>query len=161
MSEKLRQIVADGLVVDLHRFVDAVWDSAPFQAMGSEIERAFAASMIVSAQLNQKYEVRLARDDKPFVGWFLEPQGEIGNYRVDFLFGRGDQPELGDCVVVECDGHDFHDRTPEQAARDKARDRFLNLHVKAVLRFTGREIYRDVSGCCIEALNVLHREQMK
>lgn len=157
MSSTLRKIVAASLSVELERFVDRNWDSKPFQKMGSEIERAFAGCFLIGTQLSG-HDTRLGMPDKPFMGWFLVPQFEIGQYRVDFLFGRGDRPTVAECVVVECDGHDFHEKTPEQAARDKARDRFLNLHVKAVLRFTGREIYRDPNGCVVEALEVLHRE---
>jgi very-short-patch-repair endonuclease len=89
-----------------------------------------------------------------FDGDHLWPQAHIGNYRVDFLFvnvSRGRRR----LVVVECDGHDFHERTKEQAAADKARDRFLVGHGYQVLRFTGSEIYRDPFGCWAETLNVL------
>lgn len=160
MSENLRRIVTESLVGELGRFVDRHWESKPFQKMGSEIERAFAASFLIGTQLSG-HDTRLGMPEKPFKGWFLAPQFEIGKYRVDFLFGRGDRLGAGDCVAVECDGHDFHEKTRDQAARDKARDRYLNLHVKAVLRFTGREIYRDAGACVVEALHVLHRESGK
>lgn len=160
MSEKLRKIVADALMYDLEKFVDRHWESPDFKAMGSEIERAFATCLLAGPQL-AGHNMRIGFPKEPFSGWFLVPQHEIGQFRVDFVFGRGRYPDLMDCVIVECDGHEFHDKTPEQAARDKSRDRFLNLHAKAVLRFTGREIYRDVYGCVIEALNVLHREGRK
>jgi hypothetical protein len=60
-------------------------------------------------------------------------------------------------IVVEADGHDFHERTKEQAARDKRRDRELQTAGWTVLRFTGTEIWRDVRACveqiieCIDA----------
>jgi very-short-patch-repair endonuclease len=46
-------------------------------------------------------------------------------------------------VAVECDGFDFHERTKEQAQRDKARDRDLQSLGWVVARFTGSEIIRD------------------
>lgn len=46
-------------------------------------------------------------------------------------------------IVVECDGHEFHEKTKEQAERDKSRDRALTTSGWRVLRFTGREIWRD------------------
>jgi very-short-patch-repair endonuclease len=71
----------------------------------------------------------------------LTPQYEIGNYRVDFLlryfFGS---PQYDVKIVIECDGHDYHDRTPEQATRDKRRDRELVSMGYIVLRYTGSEI---------------------
>lgn len=46
-------------------------------------------------------------------------------------------------IAIECDGHDFHERTAEQAERDRSRDRALTATGWSVLRFTGREIWRD------------------
>jgi hypothetical protein len=46
-------------------------------------------------------------------------------------------------VAVECDGHAFHDTTPEQAAWDRARDRALQAVGWSVARFTGTEITRE------------------
>ena len=73
-------------------------------------------------------------------------QEKIGKYRVDFLIktlgGRGEA-----LLVVECDGHEFHERTKEQAARDRSRDRELSLAGYTVMRFTGSEIYRDPIKC--------------
>lgn len=46
-------------------------------------------------------------------------------------------------VAIECDGHDFHEKTKEQAARDKQRDRDLQSIGWAVARFTGSEIFKN------------------
>lgn len=46
-------------------------------------------------------------------------------------------------IAIECDGHEFHERTPDQAERDRSRDRALTADGWIVLRFTGREIWRD------------------
>lgn len=53
-------------------------------------------------------------------------------------------------VIVECDGHDFHERTPDQAAHDKSRDRAICTAGFVVIRFTGREIHRDALKCANE-----------
>src|ERR1041384_1385190 len=45
----------------------------------------------------------------------------IGSYRVDILLAGFVH------LAIECDGHDFHDRTKQQAAYDRARDRELLL----------------------------------
>lgn len=78
------------------------------------------------------------------------PQAQIQKlkWRVDFFivlptFGRGLPPKL----VIECDGHDFHERTKDQAARDRKRDRDLQALSIPILRFTGSEIYRDLDHC--------------
>lgn len=80
----------------------------------------------------------------------MQLQREIGNFRVDFLVTA---PETRGAFVVECDGHDFHERTKQQAQRDKGRDRqILAQHGWPTIRFTGSEIYRDVTNCADEVL---------
>lgn len=68
-----------------------------------------------------------------------------GNYRLDFAV----DPE-GSKIAIECDGHEFHERTKEQAARDKSRDRALQAAGWRVLRFTGSEIFADPGKCASE-----------
>jgi hypothetical protein len=71
-------------------------------------------------------------------------------YRIDIAiewmttFGTvAPQDRIKVWLAVECDGHDYHERTAEQAARDKARDRALQALGWTVARFTGREIVAD------------------
>lgn len=58
-------------------------------------------------------------------------------------------------IIVELDGHDFHERTPEQAQKDKSRDRELQAKGWHVLRFTGREVLRDPWLCLNEVETLL------
>ena len=76
------------------------------------------------------------------------------------LSGRRIRPDFvvldrGVKVVVECDGHEFHERTKEQAENDKSRDRLLSSRGWKVLRFTGSEIYRDPVGCVNEIEGII------
>jgi very-short-patch-repair endonuclease len=84
------------------------------------------------------------------------PQVTIGDYRVDFLVLHLEGIEGLGGVVIECDGHDYHERTKEQAARDKARDRDLQEQGYKVFRFTGSEIWRDTIGCADQPLRIAH-----
>lgn len=82
----------------------------------------------------------------------LEVEGK--KYRIDFLVaalinGRAIE------VAVECDGHDFHEKTKDQAQRDKSRDRALQRKGITTLRFTGSEIYQNPRRCAKEVMNVL------
>lgn len=150
------QVIA-GLQADVAAAVMEFWDSDYSQKCQSEIERSFAASVLLALTFHGT-RIGASREHAKAdgVGQFLEPQFVIGDYRVDFLYGRTDHPDLLKCIAIECDGHEFHDRTKEQAARDKARDRYLSARVGRVLRFTGSELYRDPMACGIEATKVLH-----
>jgi very-short-patch-repair endonuclease len=91
----------------------------------------------------------------------LGQQVTLGQYRVDFLLGASDVRRTRH-IAIECDGHDFHERTAAQAERDRSRDRWMQAHGYIVLRFTGREIYRNPAGCAgeiFEALMSLRRNE--
>lgn len=95
-------------------------------------------------------------------------QQKIEDYRVDFVLGRiqysvqvSEDGAPGKEVlirlpllVVECDGHNFHERTKEQAQNDKSRDRRLNALGYRVLRFTGSEIHNRPKECALEIDNL-------
>lgn len=71
-------------------------------------------------------------------------QVKIEGYRVDFLLThRKGGDVFPRAVVVECDGHEFHERTKEQAESDKRRDRDLQSKALPVFRVTGTEIWRS------------------
>jgi hypothetical protein len=55
-------------------------------------------------------------------------------------------PEMA-TLIVETDGHDFHERTKLQASYDRKRDRNITLHGFRVIRFTGSDVYNDAEFC--------------
>lgn len=58
-------------------------------------------------------------------------------------------------IAVECDGHNYHERTKEQARHDRSRDRALTAAGWTVLRFTGSEIHRDAGSCADEVMRIV------
>jgi very-short-patch-repair endonuclease len=87
----------------------------------------------------------------------IEHQLKIKNYIVDFCIEIKKENEKGDefiisKYIIECDGHDFHEKTKEQARKDKKRDRDLIALGYKVLRFTGSEIYNNYEDL-IEEIN--------
>lgn len=77
------------------------------------------------------------------------PQHTEGGYRIDFAV-KVTAAKREAWIAVECDGHDFHERTKQQAARDKARDRALTAAGYRILRFTGSEIHAEPMKCAIQ-----------
>ncbi len=85
----------------------------------------------------------------------ITPQHEIDaggrTYRADLFVEYTNLPTgTTKRVVVEADGHDFHERTKEQAKRDRQRDRDMQGEGYSVLRFTGSEIHADAAKCASE-----------
>jgi hypothetical protein len=74
-------------------------------------------------------------------------------YRVDLALLLADRKAGRRAfVVVELDGHDFHDRTKEQAERDRRRDRNLQALGWRVARFTGSQAHRGLVDVVEEIL---------
>jgi very-short-patch-repair endonuclease len=98
--------------------------------------------------------VRWKRDQwgvKGFLGDVcIQPQYTIDQYRVDFLVEKG-----GKGWVIELDGHDFHEKTKDQASRDKRRDRFLIGKGYTVLRYTGSEVWANPDACAKEIFSLV------
>lgn len=127
----------------------------------SPIELAFAAVFSISATL-AGLDVRWGPVDSkigPPQYLMIQPQAVIGEYRVDFLCSVVDVRGviMSECIVVECDGHEWHEKTKEQAARDKARDRVLQMSVGKVVHFTGSELFRSPGACAHEVLELIGR----
>lgn len=100
----------------------------------------------------------------PKLALVISPQTQIGPYRVDFLLARAQKFRDFENVIfraIECDGHDYHERTKEQAAKDKARDRYLLRCGVTTMRFTGSEIYNNALSCGFEAIEVFAEAWMK
>lgn len=95
----------------------------------------------------------------------IQPQVVLYGCRVDFLITMNTVHEnnagiqvFSKQAIIECDGHEFHERTKEQASRDRERDRNLQLQGLPVLRFTGSDIWQDVFRCAEEVLNFLRKK---
>ncbi|HHW14669.1 MAG TPA: DUF559 domain-containing protein [Firmicutes bacterium] len=91
------------------------------------------------------------------------PQWEVptesGTFRADFAIIERHKDDVQLLLLVECDGHDYHEKTKQQAAKDKRRDRALKLAGFDVLHFTGSEIWRDPVACGIEVLKYLRAQR--
>lgn len=146
------------------------------QAKGdSPIERTFYTALrMVAAQAHRSiqaiygldegadldYWVRVAAvgDGHRGMTAFCFSQVQVAGWRVDFVIHYPVWRD-GDYVlkrlIVECDGHDFHERTKDQAKRDRSRDRLAQYEGLPVFRFTGSEIWNDPQGCADEVLQFM------
>ncbi|MGJ8581083.1 MAG: endonuclease domain-containing protein [Psychromonas sp.] len=83
--------------------------------------------------------------------WFGD-SGKHARYRVDFIFRDAR-------LIVELDGHAYHS-TPEQLEDDAIRQRYLTRAGYTVIRFTGREINRNVKAC-VDEVRTIYKERMQ
>jgi hypothetical protein len=123
----------------------------------SPIEQLLAVSL--HSVINSPYRISRAEAlGIDIIG--VEPQCEIecGNktYKVDFEIPVWNtNTKEGKCFVVECDGHDFHEKTKEQVQKDKERERDLIKIGRIVIRYSGSEIYKDADECAREVCDII------
>jgi very-short-patch-repair endonuclease len=89
----------------------------------------------------------------------IRPQVPVGAYVADFVVSSSENDRQtkpwSTRVAVEIDGHDFHEKTKEQAAHDKRRDRFFTSQGLPFLRFTGSELVKAPAKCAREVIALL------
>ena len=95
--------------------------------------------------------------------FMIQPQHiiKVGNkeYRVDFwiyceVIYQAEETKLSvPDFIVELDSHIWHEKTPEQAEKDKQRERNLVSAGYKIIRFSGREIMKNVEKCVEETRN--------
>jgi len=74
--------------------------------------------------------------------WELALQHPVGPYRVDIAVLNA--PRLW---AIEVDGHELHERAPEQVRRGNERQRDLTAGGWVVIRFSGSEVTRSPNDC--------------
>lgn len=117
-------------------------------------------SLMLFALLRQPYVYRLRgweafASDRDGALYYIQKPVTVGGttYHLDFAVTCGDTK-----VAVEVDGHDFHERTKEQARKDKRRDRALTVAGWKILRFAGSEVFADAVACAWQVFTVVHPE---
>lgn len=159
-------------LVELRDQIDDFKKTAPGD---SEIERLFITALFVYVctfnlgwvaegvlvAKSQDHADRLLEHQAGTANLIVLPQKQRPDWRVDFelyYWSHGSSSPKGwKTLIVECDGHDFHERTKEQAKKDRSRDREAQLEGATVFRFTGSEIYRDSWGCAAKVIDWAER----
>lgn len=131
----------------------------------SPIESVFAAAIVEECSKPPPCPYRLwttsykGSPEQLPTGIHFFPQTVIGKHRLDFLVvvvgRRPNKLQQTALFAIECDGHDFHEKTKEQAARDKRRDRILAAADVRVIRFTDSEIWRSPNDCFRELVDII------
>jgi len=139
-----------------------LWQARVDDLTKSPIESEFAiAFMVISLLRNDPAALADPSGDVPAGrNWSIRTQVPILSYVADFVVGPIPHDPAKE-IVVECDGHDFHERTKAQAEKDRKRDRRIQARGYKVFRFTGSEIHRDAFQCAAEVWNELLRSSVR
>jgi very-short-patch-repair endonuclease len=131
--------------------------------VAAEYERALKRDVNlhgVTSPIEQIFlmEWRFLRIDERH-GLKIRPQDELEIdgvvYRIDFVVeALGGNSKF----AIELDGHDFHEKTKEQAARDRQRERLITKRGYTIIRFTGSEVFSNPRKCAEEVVQIVTRE---
>lgn len=85
-------------------------------------------------------------------GFKVIPQFKLAGFRYDFAIEK----DGAVIAVIECDGMEFHS-TPEQIARDVAKDLAARRAGLVAFRYSGSKIYADAKRCAEQIIFDLWR----
>lgn len=105
----------------------------------------------------------------------IHPQHPIDQYRADFMLNPLSYFVDSTCplypqvlleqidkscarFVIEIDGFEWHDKTPEQAEKDKRRERHIVQCGYKVLRYAAREVLSDPMACIVDVSKLINKE---
>jgi hypothetical protein len=134
----------------------------------SEIEKLFMIEFLYQNEWGGS--LGILPDDEVFIF----PQFKINNYKVDFMifvasFNEWSKDGLNNypskhkekCLIVELDSYLWHGSDPEQFTKEKTREREIIKEGYNIMRFSGREIYRNVEKCVEEITEHFWEENKK
>lgn len=92
----------------------------------------------IEYELNPQYEI-IANNHKYFADFFVS-------------FVDDEQMEQSLKIIIECDGHEFHQKTKAQVKRDNERDYDLKIAGYDVIHFSGSQVYNDPIKCADDTI---------
>ena len=127
------------------------------ESIQSPIEKIFITAFELYTELENKKKIYLFEQEKI--------QIKNKTYYADFMFKADDYLSgliLGDKIknfdyklIIECDGHDFHEKTKEQVKHDNEREYDLKMAGYEILRFSGSQIYNEPLKCARDTYNYI------
>jgi hypothetical protein len=150
------------VLIDEYSRIEAIgWGSAVQGDLEDYIERK-----IIKSPIEQMFFVAWKYGCQDKNDTFLVPQVKVGKFFIDFeadimghfvnhefpfndktLFSLSQELPK---IAIELDGHDFHEKTKDQVAKDKKRERFIVGQGYTVYRFSGSEVFRRPLDCVSE-----------
>lgn len=129
--------------------------SGAFNVKGcmSPIETIFSFAMRILAYTipDDPFVYGLHMDRQVVIRIGENHRGKAKTYIADFVLKHENATYDSQKLVIECDGHEFHESTKEQVAYDNERDLFIKSSGYDIIHFSGTQIYRKPIGCARKA----------
>lgn len=92
---------------------------------------------------------------------YIDKKHYIADFLIEILFKHNDKNIAIMNLIIECDGHEFHERTKEQVIKDNQRNRDLLNNDYHILHFSGSEIYNTSTKCKREIIKYILNQYYK
>ena len=144
----------DGKDFDTNALYYYYLESFDFEECQSPIEELYAIA----------YNIRLMQAGFPYKEIiYLIPQKRIvvnnHTYFADFLIDVESSQffisEHNYKLIIECDGHEFHEKTKAQVEKRNVRDMELKSNGYDILHFSGSQIFKDPMKCADETFKYI------
>lgn len=157
-SQEIGSRIADGLAssirYDITRLMNEI-DSYPH--CESPIELMLCTALVMALSLRGYWFICCPQQAMDHIFFkdtnrtkiMIVPQYRFKKYRIDLAWINR---QIEKMFFIECDGHEFHERTKEQAKQDRSRDRECQKNGIPIIRFTGSEIWEDPVGCAVQII---------
>jgi len=153
-----------------NRHFDDIFCGIKFFKMNSPIEQMLYCALLTVQRVNDiEWTAPIILDKTTFYsGLAIQPQAQIGKYRVDFKITYhqrylelpdGSTEGFKNELIVECDSQQFHERTEKERRYEKERERYLKKQGFAVFRYTGKEICEKSLKIAAEILAYLTKRE--
>lgn len=108
------------------------------------------------------FDLYLLINNKENISLFSQAPITVGEkrYVADFLFERDEfvnKFNIDRKIIIECDGHQFHQKTKEQVQYDNEREYDLKMAGYEILRFSGSQIYNKPLKCAEDTYNYIFK----
>lgn len=123
------------------------------ESIKSPIEQIFITAFDFYMSINNKEQVFLFSQAPIFL--------ESKKYIADFLFEEDEFVNKFNTkkkIIIECDGHEFHQKTKQQVKHDNEREYDLKMAGYEVIRFSGSQIYNNPLRCAEDTYNYIMKK---
>lgn len=160
--KKLGDNESDIFIDEVETFIGDFNDSS-LAVIESQIEQILLTALLFIMKKNSVHlsDPILIDEFKIVAGLIIDPQFEIGPYRVDFRIENRKQlwnekndiiADESKIILVECDSQEWHERSEKERRYEKARDRYFAKKGLKIFHYTGKEITEDPAKVAAEIL---------
>ena len=111
----------------------------------SPIEKIFYLAFGIVCLFRTEELPELANCIYPYCQYEIE--SDKHRYFSDFAICVETEDDILGLLLVECDGHEFHQKTKQQVEKDNIRQYELKMAGYDILRFSGSQIYNEPFKC--------------